>query len=492
MKDSAPACGGQLDGRRDRARARAPWRCRLGHGDLAGGILDAARTTLLSGLARRRWRVRRAPARPALEALARTRAGRTALLWQTFGRPTRMPGEVVVQTLREAWAAPAFADALAAFDRYTFHCGDELARTPLTIAWGNADRLLPYRPQAPRARALLAHARPRDAGRRPRALLRRSAGRRRGDPRGRRLPIQSSAIRRPVGEDRLGQPDRRRRDRRPRRSRNAPAPSVSPSPVPDARRARLQRIQAGVPAGAEHAALPSSSSVSISVSVHRSPSSADATSKRIVSGPQRNSSNDGWPQASISRGEVAVLVLDSAWRADGPLADDRVWEPGLQVLVLGQRPPHLLGRVRSSRSKRSRHCAPACSSLPFMTSSSLLCFADAWRSRPRRLVHLVECRASASRLSSQVARVGASQASSSRSAARARGTGAAARPPAPHEAGVAQDSQMLGHRRLTDRQAAHEIADGLLALAQQVENAASVGLRETSNTVTPHTLLKVI
>ncbi|MHB8234010.1 MAG: alpha/beta fold hydrolase [Solirubrobacteraceae bacterium] len=98
-------------------------------------------------------------ARQALEAFARTRAGRTALLWQTFARPTQMPGEVVVQTLRDAWAAPAFADALAAFDRYSFDRGDELAQTPLTIVWGNQDRLLPYRTQAPRARELLAHAR---------------------------------------------------------------------------------------------------------------------------------------------------------------------------------------------------------------------------------------------------------------------------------------------------------------------------------------------
>jgi pimeloyl-ACP methyl ester carboxylesterase len=98
-------------------------------------------------------------ARPMLEAMARTRAGRTALLWQTFGRPTQMPGEVVVQTLRDAWAAPAFADALAAFDRYAFERGDQLAGTPVTIAWGNADRLLPFRTQAPRARTMLPHAR---------------------------------------------------------------------------------------------------------------------------------------------------------------------------------------------------------------------------------------------------------------------------------------------------------------------------------------------
>jgi pimeloyl-ACP methyl ester carboxylesterase len=97
-------------------------------------------------------------ARPALEALIRTRAGRTALLWQTFGRPTRLPGEEAVATLRDAWAAPAFADALAAFDDYAFAAPEQLAGTPVTILWGAQDRLLPYRLQAPRARALLPHA----------------------------------------------------------------------------------------------------------------------------------------------------------------------------------------------------------------------------------------------------------------------------------------------------------------------------------------------
>jgi pimeloyl-ACP methyl ester carboxylesterase len=100
-----------------------------------------------------------ATARPALEALARTRAGRLALLWQTFGHPTRVPGEVVVQSLRSAWAAPAFMPALAAFDDYSFDAPGELTGTAVTIAWGNRDRLLPYRTQAPRARALLPHAR---------------------------------------------------------------------------------------------------------------------------------------------------------------------------------------------------------------------------------------------------------------------------------------------------------------------------------------------
>jgi pimeloyl-ACP methyl ester carboxylesterase len=97
--------------------------------------------------------------RPALQALIATRAGRTALLWQTFARPTRTPADVAVATLRAAWAAPAFATALAAFDDYTFANGAQLARTPLTVLWGKHDRLLPYRLQAPRARAQLPHAR---------------------------------------------------------------------------------------------------------------------------------------------------------------------------------------------------------------------------------------------------------------------------------------------------------------------------------------------
>jgi pimeloyl-ACP methyl ester carboxylesterase len=66
-----------------------------------------------------------------------------------------VPGEVVVRTLRSAWAAPAFASALAAFEDYSFGDGQQLATTPVTIAWGIHDRLLPFRTQAARARRLL-------------------------------------------------------------------------------------------------------------------------------------------------------------------------------------------------------------------------------------------------------------------------------------------------------------------------------------------------
>jgi pimeloyl-ACP methyl ester carboxylesterase len=94
-------------------------------------------------------------ARPAVERAARTRAGRIALFSQTFGYPARLPPEEAVATLRDAWASPAMAATLKSFDSYRFQRPDELRHTPVTIAWGERDRLLPYRLQAPRAMAMM-------------------------------------------------------------------------------------------------------------------------------------------------------------------------------------------------------------------------------------------------------------------------------------------------------------------------------------------------
>ena len=94
-------------------------------------------------------------ARPAVERAARTRAGRIALFSQTFGYPSRLPAEEAIGTLRDAWASPALAGALRGFDSYSFQRPEELRQTPVTIAWGKRDRLLPYRLQAPRARAMM-------------------------------------------------------------------------------------------------------------------------------------------------------------------------------------------------------------------------------------------------------------------------------------------------------------------------------------------------
>jgi pimeloyl-ACP methyl ester carboxylesterase len=94
-------------------------------------------------------------ARPSIEALARTPVGRAALFSQTFGFPKRLPAEEAVATLRDAWASPVLDDALEAFNQYHFDAPEQLRGTPVTIAWGKRDRLLPYRLQAPRARKLL-------------------------------------------------------------------------------------------------------------------------------------------------------------------------------------------------------------------------------------------------------------------------------------------------------------------------------------------------
>jgi pimeloyl-ACP methyl ester carboxylesterase len=93
--------------------------------------------------------------RPLLERLARTRSGRAVLFRQTFGFPTRVPADEAVATLRDAWAAPALAGALAAFSSYRFKPLERLIGVGITVAWGERDLLLPYRLQAPRARKLL-------------------------------------------------------------------------------------------------------------------------------------------------------------------------------------------------------------------------------------------------------------------------------------------------------------------------------------------------
>jgi pimeloyl-ACP methyl ester carboxylesterase len=97
--------------------------------------------------------------RPIVRSLAASPGGRAVLFKQTFGWPRRIPPDEAVATLDDAWAAPAFAGALAAFDHYEFSAGEELRGTPVTIAWGRYDRLLIYSLQASRARERLPWAR---------------------------------------------------------------------------------------------------------------------------------------------------------------------------------------------------------------------------------------------------------------------------------------------------------------------------------------------
>lgn len=94
------------------------------------------------------------PLRPALLVLARTRPGRRVLFWQLFGWPLRVPVDEGVSALQDAWNAPSFVDVLHAFRDYRVPSAEPLRGVPVTIAWGEHDRLLLYR-QAARARARL-------------------------------------------------------------------------------------------------------------------------------------------------------------------------------------------------------------------------------------------------------------------------------------------------------------------------------------------------
>jgi len=96
-----------------------------------------------------------AAARPALEAAVRSPRGRSAVFWQLCGHPARVPAEEAVAALRDALSAPAFKATLDAFSHYRLTSAEHLRSTPVTIAWGRRDLLLPCRLQAPRARALL-------------------------------------------------------------------------------------------------------------------------------------------------------------------------------------------------------------------------------------------------------------------------------------------------------------------------------------------------
>jgi len=95
------------------------------------------------------------PLRRAVEAAVQRPAGRVALLSQLFGYPARLPAHEAIATLRDAWASPSLQPTLASFSDYRFERGQELFGTPVTIAWGRRDLLLPYALQAPRARSAL-------------------------------------------------------------------------------------------------------------------------------------------------------------------------------------------------------------------------------------------------------------------------------------------------------------------------------------------------
>ncbi|WP_434739677.1 alpha/beta fold hydrolase [Micromonospora sp. SH-82] len=134
-------------GRADRVTAFSPvgfwgplgrWWCRT--------VTGAARTTARS-------------LRPALPRLLATRAGRVALCGPFHGRPGRLDPADCRAAATALAQAPGFGPARAALGDWRPPDPDHLHRTPVTVAWGTRDLVLPYRPQARRARAALPQAR---------------------------------------------------------------------------------------------------------------------------------------------------------------------------------------------------------------------------------------------------------------------------------------------------------------------------------------------
>jgi pimeloyl-ACP methyl ester carboxylesterase len=95
--------------------------------------------------------------RSVAEPLLAPPAGRIAMLGQVFGHPTRVPPADAAATLRAAADAPSFYETLGPVARSHFD-GGEAINVPVTIAWGELDRLLLPR-QAARAAQLLPRAR---------------------------------------------------------------------------------------------------------------------------------------------------------------------------------------------------------------------------------------------------------------------------------------------------------------------------------------------
>ena len=102
------------------------------------------------------------PLRPLMLRAVPSRGGR-ALLYTYYSRPWRLPAHELRSSLRNAWTAPAFAGAVAAFSDYRFPDPEQPPAVgppaPVSVLWGTRDLLLPYALQAPRARRELPAAR---------------------------------------------------------------------------------------------------------------------------------------------------------------------------------------------------------------------------------------------------------------------------------------------------------------------------------------------
>lgn len=79
---------------------------------------------------------------PLTPSLMRSPTGRTILLRGTVAKPKQIPAEAAVEMAATYAGTPSFTEHLAATRRERFRCGTEIG-VPVTIAWGEQDRLIP-------------------------------------------------------------------------------------------------------------------------------------------------------------------------------------------------------------------------------------------------------------------------------------------------------------------------------------------------------------
>ncbi|NSC20380.1 alpha/beta fold hydrolase [Streptomyces albus subsp. chlorinus] len=95
---------------------------------------------------------------PVLETLARSAPGRAALTSTIYARPGRRSADAVAAETRALRRAPGFAPVLAEGRRPAARFREDITDVPVTLAWGDRDRLLPPR-QGVRAKRVLPGAR---------------------------------------------------------------------------------------------------------------------------------------------------------------------------------------------------------------------------------------------------------------------------------------------------------------------------------------------
>lgn len=94
---------------------------------------------------------------PYADRLMRPRGARAVFTSQYFAHPTRIPADDAADNVRALAAAPWFDETLRTITKKRFSDGEQI-KVPVTIAWGERDRLLLPR-QARRARRLVPTAR---------------------------------------------------------------------------------------------------------------------------------------------------------------------------------------------------------------------------------------------------------------------------------------------------------------------------------------------